>query len=73
MRQGLLFAVADEFDHVKDGFNNSTLEVIAAFIAKDTGEEGEHRSMFEGELETERTDRIDDDDFELVGDFRHEA
>src|SRR5882672_3833957 len=73
MRQSLLFAVTDEFDHVEDGFYDGTLEVIATFITEDAGEEGEHRGMFEGELQTERTDGIDDDDFELVSDFSHEA
>ena len=73
MRQGLLFTVSDEFDHVEDSFDNGALEVIAAFIAKDTRKEGEHRSMFERKLETKGTDGVDDDDFEFVGDFGHEA
>jgi len=73
MRQGLLFAVSDELDHVKDGFHDGLFEVVATLIAENTGEEGQHCNVLEGELETERADDVDYDDFELIADFSHKA
>ena len=63
----------DEFDHIKHRLYHSTLEVVAAFVAKNTRQEGQHRGVFCRELEAQGTDRVDNNDLEFVANFCHET
>jgi hypothetical protein len=71
-RTGFL-ALFDEFDHIKDRFNNSTLEIVAAFVSQDAREKSQHDTLFRGKLEAESADGVDYDDLEIIRDFGHEG
>ena len=72
MAQRGFFTLGNRLDHVEDGLDYRPLEVVTTLVAQDAREEGEHRRLLRGEFEAERTDRLDDDYFELVADFGHE-
>ena len=49
------------------------LEVVSSFVPENTGKERQHDSLLRRELEAERSNGVDNDDLELVGDVGHEG
>ena len=60
-------AFRDEFDHIEDCLHDCALEVIATFVPENSREEVQHEGLLCWEFEREGSDRVYNDDFELVG------
>lgn len=73
MGERILLRVGHELDEVEHALHHRPLELVAAFVAKDAAEEGQHAGLLAGELEAERSDSFDDGDLEFVGNLRHEG
>lgn len=58
-------------DDIKDGLDDGTLVLVTALVAQHARQERQHQSLFCGKLETQGTDGIDYNDFELVADVGH--
>lgn len=71
--KSLLFGVRHELNKVKHALDNRTLELIAALVTQDAGEERQHASLLARELEAQCADGLHDGDLEFVSDLRHEA
>lgn len=48
--QGILFGVGHELDEVEHALDDGALELVAALVAEDAAEEGQHASLLAGEL-----------------------
>src|SRR3569833_912263 len=73
VRQSVLLGVGNELDQVEHALDDGSLELVPSLIPEDAAEEGQHAGLLAGELQAERPDGLDDGDFELVRDLRHEA
>jgi hypothetical protein len=67
------FTLANVLDHVKDGINHRTLEVVTTLVSQNTGQERQHDGLFRREFEAKRPNSIDDNDLEFVRDLGHET
>lgn len=73
MRQSILFAVWHKFDKVEHRFDNSSLELVTAFVPQDTREECKHTSLLARKLETQGADGLHDGNLKLICDLAHET
>lgn len=69
----ILLGVRHELDQIEHALHHGALELVAALVAQDAAQEGEHTSLLAGELEAQRADGFDNGNLELVRDLRHEA
>mmetsp|Transcript_19502 Transcript_19502/g.55769 ORF Transcript_19502/g.55769 Transcript_19502/m.55769 type:complete len:338 (+) Transcript_19502:1117-2130(+) len=67
------FRVRDAVNELQDGVYHNLFEIKAAFVAQDGAEKVEQDTLLGRELDAERADSADNNNFELVCNIRDEA